>query len=199
MGGVGRGRFGTFEAVVTGVGAALYAGVGYLTWLGVLGLNFMGVRFWPAVVIPSTLATLFGPWVGGASAAIGIFLSDMASHGMALLSLTVGVPANFLAFYIIGALTDRESSVKRLVLANTLGLAVGSLWIGLGLTVWSRFFLLPFHSEMTPLSLAAGASVAAWTFVTEAPFLYLVVPPLVRAVGRAVRERTQRVDARPNR
>ncbi len=193
-----RGKFGTFEAVITGIGAALYAGVGYLTWLGVLGLNFMGVRFWPAVVIPSTLATLFGPWVGGASAAIGIFLSDMASHGMALLSLTVGVPANFLGFYIIGALTDRGSSVKRLVLANTIGLAVGSLYIGLGLTVWSRFFFLPFHSEMTPLSLAGGMSVAAWTFITEAPFLYLVVPPLVRAVGRAVGERVK-VGARPNR
>jgi len=37
---------------------------------------------------------------GGVGAAIGIFLSDMLTHGMPLLSLSVGVTSNFIAFYI---------------------------------------------------------------------------------------------------
>lgn len=178
-------KFGTFEASLAGLGAAMYAAIGYLSWLG---LNFYGVRFWPAVVVPSALATLFGPLVGGLSAAIGIFLSDMAIHGMPLLSLTVGVPANFVGFYVIGALTNRESSVVRLILANTLGLALGSLYIGLGLWIWSQYFLLPFQSELTPLTVKAGLAIAAWTFATEAPFLYLIIPPIVKTLSRSLAE-----------
>lgn len=64
-----------------------------------------GVRFWPAVVVPAVFSVLFGPLFGGVGAAIGIFISDMLSHGMPFLSLSVGVTSNFTAFYILGHMT----------------------------------------------------------------------------------------------
>ncbi len=160
----------------------LYAVVGYFTFFGI---NFYGVRFWPAVVIPATAAVLFGGKVGGASAALGIFVSDVLSHGIVILSLTVGVPSNFIAFYIIGRFC-RRYSLKRYIVSATLGLLVGSIIIGLGLFLWSQAFPLPFTTNITPLALEAIFSISLWTFVSEIPFLYLLVPPLVKAIkGRA--------------
>jgi hypothetical protein len=99
---------------MTGVSAALYAIVGILTSLGIVSPVVGVVRFWPAVVVPATFAVLFGPWVGGTSAAIGIFLSDMLfpGHGIALLSLTVGVPANFASFFLIGLIARRNLKLR---------------------------------------------------------------------------------------
>lgn len=89
---------------MTAVSASLYTVVGYLTNLGIVTPAVGVVRFWPSVFVPAIFAVLFGPWVGGISAAIGIFFSDMIypGHGIALLSLTVGVPSNFLMFFLIG-------------------------------------------------------------------------------------------------
>lgn len=92
---------------MTGVSAALYAIVGYLTNLGIVSPVVGVVRFWPSVIVPAAFAVLFGPWVGGISAAIGIFISDMTypGHGIALLSLTVGVPSNFAGFFLVGLIS----------------------------------------------------------------------------------------------
>jgi len=92
------------DIAMISLSAALYTVVGILTSLGLVSPVVGVVRFWPAVVVPAIFAVLFGPLVGGISAAIGIFISDMVypGHGIALLSLTVGVPSNFLGFYLIG-------------------------------------------------------------------------------------------------
>ncbi|KYH40622.1 MAG: hypothetical protein AYL32_010500 [Candidatus Bathyarchaeota archaeon B26-2] len=54
--------------------------------------------------------------MGGIGAAIGIFISDMVfpGHGIALLSLTVGVPANFLGFFLIGYISRMNIGVKEM-------------------------------------------------------------------------------------
>lgn len=98
-----------YDAAYIAVNATLYALVGYLTYLGIFAPAIGVVRFWPSVAIPALFSFLFGPLVGAAGAAIGIFISDMLIHGNALLSLTVGVPANFIAFYILGVLSRMES------------------------------------------------------------------------------------------
>ena len=87
-----------------GVSAALYAIVGVLTNMGLVAPVVGVVKFWPAVIIPGVFAVLFGPWVGGIGAAIGIFVSDMVQpgHGIPLLSLTVGCTSNFAGFYLVG-------------------------------------------------------------------------------------------------
>ncbi len=98
------------NVAMIGLSAALYAVVGILTSLGIVSPVVGVVRFWPAVIIPAVFSVLFGPWVGGVGAAIGIFISDMVfpGHGIALLSLTVGVPANFLGFFIIGYISKMK-------------------------------------------------------------------------------------------
>lgn len=87
--------------------ATLYAVVGYMSYLGIFTPVIGVVRFWPSVFIPATFAIIYGPMVGGLGAAIGIFISDMLIHGNALLSLSVGVPANFMGFYTVGYLASK--------------------------------------------------------------------------------------------
>ena len=74
-------KLGTIELVTIGLCGALYASFGYLTTLGIFAPFIGVVRFWPAVVVPAVFATLFGPWVGGLGAAIGILISDILIHG----------------------------------------------------------------------------------------------------------------------
>jgi len=111
----------TQDIAVIGICAALYAVIGRLTDLGI---TFVGVAFWPAVVIPAIFAVLFGPWVGGFGGAIGIFIRDMLFHGNAGLSLAAGVPPNFILFFIIGYLAMRNIDTKKAVIAMIVATAV---------------------------------------------------------------------------
>ncbi len=111
---------------MTSLNAALYTGIGYLTYLGIFAPIVGVVRFWGiAVIIPSVFAALFGPIVGGVGASIGIFISDMIVHGNALLSLTVGVPANFAMFYLIGYVSQRTVKARTM----SIGVAMGCIAI----------------------------------------------------------------------
>lgn len=168
--------------VLTAINASLYTAVGILTYFGIF---VFGVRFWPAVVVPAVFAVLFGPLVGGVGAAIGIFLSDMVSHGMIFLSLSVGVTSNFVAFYILGYMT-REYSLKRYMIAATLSLFVGSAIIGIGVWGWSQFYLLPGAIDVSPLPMVAAWSTFLWTFISEIPFLLVLVPPIVKTARKTI-------------
>ena len=130
------------DIVVIGISAALYAVFGVLT----ANLNFLGVGFLPAVVIPAVFAALYGKWVGGFGAAIGIFIRDMFVHGNAALSLVAGVPANFIVFFIIGYMSHKNISLKQALI----GLTVAAV----GLLVPTLVFL-PDFSVFTGLSTGA--------------------------------------------
>lgn len=97
-----------------GICAASYAVIGRLTDLGI---TFLNVAFWPAAVIPAVFAVLFGPWVGGVGAGIGIFIRDMLFHGNPLLSLSAGVPPNFAMFFIIGYFSIANLDKKKLIIS----------------------------------------------------------------------------------
>src|SRR3972149_2048592 len=114
------------DVTLTAMNAALYAAIGLAVYFifPVVAPTFGGVRFWPVVVIPATFAFLFGAKVGGVGAAIGIFISDMFIHGDALLSLTVGVPANIVAFGLIGYLSHVKLNWKKTFLGLGVGVAV---------------------------------------------------------------------------
>jgi len=105
------------------VNAAVYAGIGALWTL--FPLLIFGVRFWPQVFAPAAFSVIFGPWVGGVGAAIGIFIADVlyGSHDP-LLSLLVGVPSNFIGFFVIGWLTNRSLSgvTKRFLIGLSLAI-----------------------------------------------------------------------------
>ena len=119
----------TQDIAVIGITAALYAAVGRLT----AGVTFFGIGFLPAVVIPAVIAVLYGPWVGGISGAIGIFIRDMLVHGNAALSLAAGVPPNFLLFFLIGYISYRNIDLKK----TMIGLVVAAV----GLSVPTLVFL----------------------------------------------------------
>lgn len=106
------------EIAITGICAALYAVIGLLTSFG---LSLGGVAFWPAVVIPSIFAVLFGPWVGGMGAAIGIFIRDIMYHGDPLLSLSAGVTSNFAMCFLIGYFSRTNLSRKKLGFSVIIG------------------------------------------------------------------------------
>lgn len=155
-------RFKTQDIVVIGISAALYAAFGIAT----AGWSFLGVGFLPAVVIPAIFAVLFGPWVGGLGAAIGIFIRDMFVHGIPLLSLSAGVPPNFIVFFLIGYISYRNISLKQALAGVTIA-AVGLLVPALVLLpdfatftgLSSQAFLLTFGLTIG-LSLAIIAVVA---------------------------------------
>jgi hypothetical protein len=114
--------FKTQDIAVIGICSALYAAVGILT----ANITFFGVGFLPAVVIPAIFAVLYGPWVGGLSGALGIFIRDMFVHGNAGLSLAAGVPPNFILFFLIGYITYRNVGLKQ-ALTGVAAVAVGLL------------------------------------------------------------------------
>ena len=113
----------TINVAMIGVSAALYAIVGVLTNMGIVSPVVGVVKFWPAVIVPAIFAVLFGPWVGGIGAAIGIFVSDMVQpgHGIILLSLTVGSTSNFAMFFLIGWISKRNMNWRNMVIALIVG------------------------------------------------------------------------------
>lgn len=114
-------KMNALDFAVTAICAALYFVVGYSTSFG---FTLGGVAFWPAAFIPAVFAVLFGPWVGGIGAAVGIFIRDIFYHGDPLLSLIAGVSANFIVFFLIGYLTKNKLSRKKTFTALILGAVV---------------------------------------------------------------------------
>jgi uncharacterized membrane protein len=145
----------TIDVAMIGVGAALYAIVGVLTNMGIVSPVVGVVKFWPAVIIPAIFAVLFGPLVGGTSAAIGIFVSDMIQpgHGIALLSLTVGCTSNFAGFYLIGFISRRKMKWITILLSLIAGSAV--------LTAMTGYLLLIELIDMEVLLLFLGVFFAS--------------------------------------
>ena len=209
-----------------------------------------GVRFWPQVFAPAAFSILFGPWIGAVGAAIGIFLADVIyGHHDALLSLLVGVPSNFVGFFVIGWLTNHEwkglvrrvlvsvslviqplyavalvlglyllfgaatigSSTSYLGLAGlivvlaiifliivrnkwadfevaaSIGLAIGTGIIGVGIVVYSAIFGLPVAVGLgtKPLGTAFVYLVSASSYFTEIPFMVILTPPVAAACRAA--------------
>lgn len=225
----------------------MYAGIGALWTL--FPLMIFGVRFWPQVFVPAVFSVLFGPWVGGVGAAIGIFLADTiyGTHD-ALLSLLVGVPANFIGFFVIGWLANHEwkGVAKRVLVslslaiqplyavalvlgayftglpylaflvsplglaglivvfaiiflivvrnkwadfevAASIGLAIGTAIIGVGIVAYSVIFGLPVAEGLgtKPLGVALVYLVAASSYFTEIPFMVILTPPVAAACRAA--------------
>jgi len=102
------------DIAATAVNAGLYAALGVIFYY-IFPLTAPGigtVRFWPPVIVPAVLAALFGPWVGGVGAMLGIFVSDMFIHGNPILSLMAGVTSNFAGFFLVGYLSKKTIDWK---------------------------------------------------------------------------------------
>ncbi|MFB0568979.1 MAG: hypothetical protein ACETV0_05130 [Nitrososphaeria archaeon] len=174
----------SLSVALVAMNAASYAVVGvFIFYFVPLYVGGGIVRFWPQVFVPGVFAVVFGPTVGGLGAAIGIFINDMFIHGDALLSLIVGVPANFIMFYLIGFFTKRKLTTFRYLAGGIVGNAAGCLWIGM--TLWAFTQYIAAVGTMGPgASATVGLFVAATTFLAQIPFVVLAVPPVVYAIAR---------------
>jgi len=116
-------RHTALQVATASLNGALYAALGALWTL--FPVTLFGVRFWPQVFVPGAFAVLFGPWVGGVGAAVGIFVADVVyGHHDALLSLLVGVPSNFVAFALLGYLSPGSLKGTRRMGMISVGVAV---------------------------------------------------------------------------
>ena len=102
----------TLHIAAFALNAALYVALGILVST-ILPINFGGVRFWPQVIIPAVFAAVFGPWVGGLGAAVGIFVSDVVLGGSPVLSLMAGITSNFLGFWLLGYIANKKFDPKK--------------------------------------------------------------------------------------
>jgi hypothetical protein len=106
----------TIDVAALALNAALYVAIGVLLST-IAPISFGGVRFWPQVIIPAVFAVVFGKWVGGIGAAVGIFISDLLLNGLPLLSLMAGVTSNFAMFFLIGYIAERKVDFKKTAIA----------------------------------------------------------------------------------
>jgi uncharacterized membrane protein len=155
----------SLEVAMIGICAALYAVIGLLTSFG---LSLGGVAFWPAVVIPSIFAVLFGPWVGGIGAAIGIFIRDMMYHGDPLLSLSAGVTSNFAMCFLLGYISRTNLNRKKL----SLSVIIGGIIIVAGLLLPT--VLLPTESLLFT-GLTSSETIALFTVLVVASILAVTI------------------------
>jgi hypothetical protein len=102
----------TLHIAAFALNAALYVALGIFVST-IFPINFGGVRFWPQVIIPAVFAAVFGPWVGGLGAAVGIFVSDIALGGSPVLSLMAGITSNFVGFWLLGYIANKKFDPKK--------------------------------------------------------------------------------------
>ena len=142
--------------------AALYAALGALWTL--IPVTVFGVRFWPQVFVPGAFAVLFGPWVGGVGAAVGVFIADIVyGHHDALLSLLVGVPSNFACFALIGYLSSK--SVKGVTRPALIAAGVA----------------IPFIMILYSVYSLSGSVVAILAILGVAVIALVAIPYLIRS------------------
>ncbi len=178
-------EFSTRDVVLTGLCAGLYAFLGYMSYLGVFAFGVGVVRFWPVVFIPAVFSIVFSPLVGGLGAAIGIFISDMLVHGNALLSLSVGVPANFFGFYLIGYIARRIkfSSSILLVIIILLQFTPLLLTVALAYTGYIGYDVAEIYVAVTIVSIVATLVVIAKAI---APYSHLLAYTVGLMTGSAI-------------
>jgi hypothetical protein len=119
----------------------------------------------------------------------------LAAFGIVLLTEPTGFSSpqflvalvGLIAVVTIVGLTALRNRWADFETAASIGLGVGSIWIGLGIVAYSSLFALPavlgLGSGVLPITFAYGT--IAFTYLSEIPFLVLLTPPVVAACRAA--------------
>jgi len=178
-------RQSALQVATASLNAALYAALGALWTL--FPVTLFGVRFWPQVFVPGAFAVLFGPWVGGVGAAVGIFVADVVyGHHDALLSLLVGVPSNFAGFSILGYLSRASVKATGRLGMITAGVAVPVIMAAYGLYALSGStlsFLLALGAVVIVLVAVPYLARSSWADVQAASSIGLGVGSAIIGFG----------------
>jgi len=173
------------QVATASLNAALYAALGALWTL--FPITVFGVRFWPQVFVPGAFAVLFGPWVGGVGAAVGIFIADVVyGHHDALLSLLVGVPSNLVAFALLGYLTRKSLKSSARLASVAAGVAAPVIIAVYGLYAFSgsTLSLLVGVSAIVVLLVAVPyLARSSWADVQAACSIGLAIGSLIIGFG----------------
>jgi uncharacterized membrane protein len=188
------------DVALIAVNAALYAAIGLLLYyiFPVVTPTIGGVKFWPVVVIPATFALLFGPVVGGVGAAIGIFISDMFTHGDPLLSLTAGVTSNFVCFALIGYLSHKNLNWRKTFLSLGVGVAllatlayllitpqtvVNYFNVSIDQALWNVYAVLVIFAVSYAIVIAVGLIRPKWRSFTAASVAGSIIGSAIIGLG----------------
>ena len=120
--------------------------------------------------IPLILVTLI-VWTGILDSTTTVIFTAAA-----IISLIVGI-----------GFTYYRREYGSVIAAATLGLLAGATIIGIGVWLYSQFFTLPpVTGGGSNLPLTAAAILFLFTYLTEIPFLIIILPILVTAVRKAL-------------
>jgi hypothetical protein len=173
------------QVATASLNAALYAALGALWTL--FPVTLFGVRFWPQVFVPGAFAVLFGPWVGGVGAAVGIFVADVVyGHHDALLSLLVGVPSNLVAFALLGYLSNRSLKSTGRLASIAAGVAAPVIITAYGLYAFSGStlpILVGVSAIVVVLVAVPYLARSSWADVQAASSIGLAVGSLIIGFG----------------
>jgi len=143
-------------------------------------------QFRPAIIIPSLFSIIFGPEVGGISAAIGTFIADSMKHGtLYLKSFIAAVPSNFFAFYLFGKILEKKFSWHRFIYASIISIFLGNLLCAFLVAVYYLLFIPGFASSPTLLIVSFVIGLTSWWFSTMIPFQLLLIPPILKSIVSA--------------
>ena len=177
-------REAALQVATASLNAALYVALGVLS--ASLPTLF-GVRFWPQVFVPGAFAVLFGPWVGGVGAAVGIFIADVVyGHHDALLSLLVGVPSNLVCFALLGYLSRKSLKSAARVGSITAGIVAPVLMVAYGVYAFSGStlaMLVGVGAVAVVLVAVPYLARSSWAQVQAASSIGLAVGSLIIGFG----------------
>jgi hypothetical protein len=177
-------RQSALQVAMASLNAALYVALGVLS--ASLPTLF-GVRFWPQVFVPGAFAVLFGPWVGGVGAAVGIFIADVVyGHHDALLSLLVGVPSNLVCFALLGYLSRKSLKSVARVGSITAGIVAPVILVAYGVYAFSGSTLsmiVGVGAIVVALVAVPYLARSSWAQVQAASSIGLAVGSLIIGFG----------------
>ncbi|MCD6509641.1 MAG: hypothetical protein J7L11_04535 [Thermoprotei archaeon] len=110
---------------------------------------------------------LMSPNISGVPWPIAVVYSGAVLFSLTVASLLTVKAKEWSSFYVFASL----------------GLLIGSVWIGITVWLFSQFFILPSGESRLPL--AAALAWMIWVYATEIPFMLLITPPVVSALRKA--------------
>ncbi|MBE3559448.1 MAG: ECF transporter S component [Ktedonobacteraceae bacterium] len=168
--------------VYMALGAALYAGLSILTNLLKLP-STSNVSFRPGIVIPLFFGSVFGPWVGLFTGAVGNVIGDLVSgYGFYwnwdLGNGLVGFIAGLALYFTWG----RYQTVRNIVIAEVAGII--AVIVGIGFAAYSDILLLQYTWAAASGNFVPAALSDIVNGVILLPILLVAYNAAIRRTGR---------------
>lgn len=159
-------------------------------FLGFYTVGYLAERLKNGSSSLKALNILIGTLAFVATIAFYVLTLDMQGIPTSTINMMPGVViALVIALPFAYGFLKGDVELMRIFISSSLGLALGSAVIGFGIWGYSQFFKLPpsVMGGALGLPIVAIPFLALWTFVTEIPFLIILVPPIYRTLNKITR------------